>query len=111
MLSHLTPGDDNVHSRALYSETAQLVQAEVDRIDHLTTALFAAIETAGASYPQARQALLQILGVLIGANAQNDADRAAALSVASRAIAGCAESPSLIAKYENRMRPTKSRLN
>jgi len=111
MLSNLTPGDDTVHSRALYSETAQLVQAEVDRIDYLIEKLFATIESAGASYPQARQALLQAIGALVGANAQNDAERAAALSAVKRAIASSAESASLIAKYGRKLRPTKTRLN
>ena len=110
MLNHLTD-DHNARRRAPNSEASQLVQAEVDRIDHLTGALFAAIESAGASYPLAKHALTRALGVLIGANAQNDDDRAAALSVANRAIAGCAESASLIAKYGHRLRPTKTPLN
>jgi hypothetical protein len=41
--------------------------------------------------------LTRILGALIGANAQSDADRAPALSVVVRAVAGCAESTPLIA--------------
>jgi hypothetical protein len=110
MLSHLTD-DHDARRRAPNSEASQLVQAEADRVEHLTGAIFAAIESAGASYPQAKHALVRALGALIGANAQNDADRAAALSVANRAIAGSAESASLIAKYGHRLRPIKTRLN
>ena len=111
MLRFLSAENDNPHRRDPTSEANQLVQAEVDRIEHLTGALFAAIESSGASYPQAKHALTRALGALIGANAQDDDDRAAALSVATRAIAGCAKSASLIAKYGHRLRLTKSRLN
>ena len=64
-----------------------MAQAHADRVEHLTAELIAAIEAAGASYPQAKHALTRALGALIGSNAQNDADRAAALSIATRAIA------------------------
>jgi hypothetical protein len=74
-----------------------------------TAELIAAIE--GASYPQAKHALTRALGALIGSNAQNDADRDAALSIATRAIAGCAESAPLIAKYGRRLQSRRSRLN
>jgi hypothetical protein len=111
MLSHLTPDDNNARRRAPSSEASQLVQAEADRVEHLTGALFAAIESSGASYPQAKHALTRALGALIGANAQHEADRVAALSVANRVVADCAESASLIAKYGHRLRPWKSRLN
>jgi hypothetical protein len=51
------------------------------------------------------------LGALIGSNAQNNADRAAAVSIATQAIAGCAESAPLIAKYGRRLQSRRSRLN
>jgi hypothetical protein len=70
-----------------------------------------AIEAAGASYPQAKHALTRVLGALIGSNAQNDADRASAVSIATRAIAGCAESAPLITKYGRRLQSRRSRLN
>jgi hypothetical protein len=88
-----------------------MAQARADRIEHLTGVLIAAIEAAGASYPQAKHALTRALGALIGSNAQNDADRAAALSLATRALAGCADSAPLIAKYGRRLQSMKPRLN
>jgi hypothetical protein len=111
MLSDLTPDDDNARRRSPNSEATQIAKADDDRVDHLTGTLFAAIEKAGANYPQAKHALTRVLEALIGSNAQNEADRAAALSVVTRAIAGCAQNASLIAKYGHRLRPTKTRLN
>jgi hypothetical protein len=111
LLSDLTPTDDNVRRPVPGSEAAQIAQAHADRVEHLTGALIAAIEAAGATYPQAKHALTRALGALIGSNAESDADRAAALSIATRAVAGCAESAPLIAKYGRRLRPTRSRLN
>src|SRR5271156_5708422 len=57
-----------------------MAQAHTDRVEHLTAELIAAIES--ASYPQAKHALTRALGALIGSNAENDADRDAALSIA-----------------------------
>ena len=110
-LSDLTPVDHNARPPAPTSEAAQMTQAHADRVEHLTATLIAAIEDAGASYPQAKHALTRAMGALIGANAHNDADRTAALSIATRAIAGCAESAPLIAKYGRRLRSSRSRLN
>jgi len=109
MLSSLTPTDDSVRRPGPTSEAAQMAQAHTDRVEHLTAELIAAIE--GASYPQAKHALSRALGALIGSNAQSDADRDAALSIATRAIAGCAESTPLIAKYGRRLQSRRSRLN
>jgi hypothetical protein len=103
--------DDSVRRPAPTSEAAQIAQAHSDRVEHLTAELITAIEAAGASYPQAKHALTRLLGALIGSNAQNDVDRAAALSIAARAIAGCAESAPLITKYGRRLPSRRSRLN
>jgi uncharacterized membrane protein len=110
-LSDLTGAADNAHRPLPESEAAQMAQAHADRVERLTGALIAAIETAGANYPQAKHALTRALGALIGSNAENEADRTAALSIASRALAGCAENASLIAKHGRKLRSTKSRLN
>ena len=111
MLSTLTADDDSAHRRVSRSEATQIFQAGLDRADHLVDTFFAAIEIAGVSYPLAELALIRALGALISANAQDDDDRARALSSATRAIATSAESASLIAKYGHRLRPTKSRIN
>jgi hypothetical protein len=111
MLSTLTHDDNHARHSATPSEAQQMAQAHADRVEHLTATIIAAIETAGGTYPQAKYALTRALGALIGCNCQNDADRQAALSVATRAIAGCAESAPLIAKYGRRLQPTRSRLN
>lgn len=110
-LSGLTHVDTNPRPPDPASEGTQMAQAYADRVEHLTARLVAAIEHAGASYPQAKHALTRALGALIGSNSRNDADRAAALSIATRAIAGCAESAPLIAKYGRRLQSTRSRLN
>lgn len=86
-------------------------QAHADRVEPLSAALIEMLEAEGANYPQATLALTRVLGAIIGANARSDADRAAALSVAARAVAGCAESAPLIAGYGRRLRPIRSRLN
>ena len=82
-----------------------------DRVERLTHALLAAIETAGATPPQAKHALTRTLGIIIGSNAQSDADRDAAVSLASRAIAGCAKDAALAASHGRELRPNRSRLN
>jgi hypothetical protein len=111
MLSTLTHDEGNPRRSATTSEAQQMAQAHADRVEHLTGTIIAAIAAAGANYPQAKHALTRALGALIGGNTQDDADRAAALSVANRAIAGCAESAPLIAKYGRTLRSAKSRLN
>lgn len=109
VLTTLTRADDNARPLGPPSEAAQMVQAYADRVEHPTAELIAAIE--GASYPQAKHVLTRALGALIGSNAQNDADREAALSIATRAVAGCAGSTPLIAKYGRRLQSRRSRLN
>ena len=76
----------------------------------LAGALITPIEAAGASYPQAQHTLTRALGALIRSTAENDADRSAAVSNATRAIAICTESASLIAKYGRKLHSTNSRL-
>ena len=50
--------------------------------------------------PLRRNALsLDRLVALIGPNSENDADRAAPVSIATSALAGCAEDASLLAKH------------
>jgi hypothetical protein len=88
-----------------------MAKAHADRVEHLTAALIATIEAAHASYPQAKHALTRVLGALIGCNAETGAARDAALSVAARAIAGCAESAPLITTYGHRLQSRRSRLN
>ena len=68
------------------------------RVEKLTDSIIEAIETAGASYPEAKHALARALGIIIGSN-PNESERKAALSIAMQAIAGCTESADLIAKY------------
>lgn len=111
MLNSLSDADHNTRRPDPTSEAAQMAQADADRVEHLTAELIAAIEAAGASYPQAKHALTRALGALIGSNAPNNADRDAALTVATRAIRGCAESAPLIAKYGPRLQCRRSRLN
>ena len=111
MLSGLTTTEDNARRPDPTSEAAQMAQAHGDRVEHLAAALIAAIEAAGASYPQAKHALTRTLGALIGSNAPTDTERDAALSIATRAIAGCAESAPLIAKYGRKLPSRRSRLN
>ena len=69
------------------------------RVEKLTDSIIAAIETAGASYPEAKHALARALGIIIGSNSEGESERKAALSTAMQAIAGCTESADLIAKY------------
>jgi hypothetical protein len=111
MLSGLTETKDAARRPDPTSEAAQMVQADKDRVEHLTAALIAAIEAAGASYPQAKHALSRALGVVIGSNTQNDADRYAAVSIATKAIADYADNAPLIAKYGRRLQSGRSRLN
>jgi hypothetical protein len=56
------------------------------------------------SSPQARHALARPLGALIGPNSENDADRAAPVSITTSALAGCAEDASLLAKHGRKRR-------
>jgi hypothetical protein len=111
MLSGLTDADDNARRPDPTSEAAQMAKAHADRAEHLTDQLIAAIEAAGASYPQAKHALTRVLGALIGSNAETEGARDAAVSVVARAIAGCAESPPLIARHGRRLQSGRSRLN
>jgi hypothetical protein len=111
MLSDLADPADNMRRPVSSSEAAQMAKAHAERVEHITTALITAIDTAGATYPQAQHALTRAFGALIGANAETDADRAAAVSIASRAIAGCAENASLIARHGRKLRSTRSRMN
>jgi hypothetical protein len=57
--------------------------------------------------PQAQRALARPLGALIGPNSENDTDRAAPVSIATSALAGCAEDASLLAKHGRKLRSTK----
>jgi hypothetical protein len=82
-----------------------------DRVERLTRTLLAALDDASATPAQAKHALTRTLGVLIGSHAQSDADREAAVSLATRAIAGCAEDAALAARHGRELRPAKSRLN
>ena len=82
-----------------------------DRVERLTRTLLAAIDAAGATPAQAKHALTRTLGVLIGTYAQSDEVREAAVSVASRAIAGCAKDAALAARHGHDLRPSRSRLN
>jgi hypothetical protein len=111
MLSDLTDTDDQPRRPVPSSEAAQIAKAHAERVEHITTALIIAIEAAGATYPQAQHALTKALGALIGANAETDADRTAAVSTAGRTIAGCAENAALIARHGRKLRSTRSRLN
>jgi hypothetical protein len=110
MLSDLTD-TDSARRPVPSSEAAQIAKAHAERVEHITAALITAIEAAGATYPQAKHALTCAFGALIGANAETDADRTAAVSTASRAIAGCAENASLIARHGRKLRSTRSRMN
>ena len=111
LLGDLTRGDDNTRPADPTSEAAQMRQAHADRVEQLTGLLISTIEGAGASFPQAKHALTRALGALIGANAENGADRDAAVSIATRSIAGCAYSAPLITKYGRKLRSTRSRPN
>src|SRR5271169_5683186 len=63
-----------------------------DRVERLTHTLLTAIEAAGATLPQAKHALTRALGSIIGSSSpRSETDRAAAISLAGRAIAGAAE--------------------
>jgi hypothetical protein len=111
MLRDLADTEDHPRRPVPSSEAAQMAKAHAERVEHITAALIIAIEAAGATYPQAQHALTRAFGGLIGANAETDADRTAAVSTATRAIAGCAESASLIARHGRKLRSTRSRLN
>ena len=111
MLSDITDTTDRSSRPLPSSEAAQIAKAHAERVEHITAALIAAIEAAGATYPQAQHALTRAFGALIGANAETDADRSAAVSTASHAIAGCAENASLIARHGRKLRSTRSRMN
>ena len=82
-----------------------------DRVERLTDTLLAAIDAAGATPAQAKHALTRTLGAIIGSHAQSDADRDAAVSLATQAIVGCAKDAALAARYGRELRPDKSRLN
>ncbi len=108
MLGGLSCGADHPSST---SEAAAVKQAYADRVDHITGALIAAIDAAGATYPQAKHALARAFGALIGANSETDSARAAAVSTASRTIAGCAENATPVARHGRTFRSPGSRLN
>jgi hypothetical protein len=82
-----------------------------DRVERLTRTLLAAIDAAAATPAQAKYALTRTLGVLIGSHAQSDADRDAAVTIASSAIAGCAKDAGLAARLGREPHPNKSCLN
>jgi hypothetical protein len=107
LLDHLTQRQARTFTPADIDRMAE----HKDRVERLTRTLLAAIEAAGATPPQAKHALTRTLGVLIGSHAQNDADRDAAVSLASRAIAGCANDAALAARHCRELRPSKSLLN
>jgi hypothetical protein len=111
MLSDLADRADHTRRPVPSSEASQMAKAHAERVEHITAALIAAIEAAGATYPQAQHALTRAFGALIGANAETDDDRTAAVTTASRAIAGCAENASLIARHGRKLRSTRSRMN
>lgn len=111
MLSGLTDADPNTRRPDPTSEAAQMAKAHADRVEHLTAQLIATIEAAAATYPQAKHALTRTLGALIGSNAETGAARDAAVSIAARAIAGCAESAPLITRYGRHLQSRRSRLN
>jgi hypothetical protein len=110
-LGDFSPGTDTVRRPDPSSETGQMHRAHAERVEHITGALIAAIEAAGATYPQAKHALTRAFGALIGANSETDADRDAAVSIATRAIAGSAENAYLIARHGVKLRPRRSRVN
>jgi len=110
-LGDFSPGAENLRRPNPSSETAQIDRAYAERVEHITVALIAAIEAAGATYPQAKHALTRAFGALIGANSETDADRDAAVSTATCAIAGCAENASLIARHGRKLQPRRSRVN
>jgi hypothetical protein len=110
-LGDFSPGTDTIRRPDPSSEAAQMDRAHAERVEHITVALIAAIEAAGATYPQAKHALTRAFGAVIGANSETDADRDAAVSTATRAIAGCAENASLIARHGRKLRPRRSRVN
>jgi hypothetical protein len=107
LLDHLTQRQPRTFTPADIDRMAE----HKDRVERLTRTLLAAIEAAGATPPQAKHALTRTLGAFIGSHAQNDADRDAAVSLASRAIAGCAKDAALAARHGRELRPNKSRLN
>lgn len=88
-------------------EKARIAAGYSERVERLTGALIAAIEDADVSYPQAKHALTRAPGAIIGSNTPDDAARSAAVSVAARAIAGCAESPPLIATHGRTLRAVR----
>jgi hypothetical protein len=97
--------------RSLSASHARRMVDHADRVDRLTQTLIATIEAAGISSPQAQHAFAQTLGAVIGSNARNDADRAAAVSRATSAIGVYAGDASLLAKHGRKLHPAKSRLN
>jgi hypothetical protein len=92
------------------SDAVRMVE-HVESVDRLTAALVATIGAAGVSPPRAQLALAQTLGRIIGSHSQNDENRKAAVSLATRAIADVAERAALLAKHGRKLPSTKSRLN
>jgi hypothetical protein len=80
-------------------------------VERLTGSIIAAIESANASFPATQHALTRALGAIIASNSQDQRNRAAAVSLATRAVAGCAENAELVAKYGRTLRPSLSRMN
>jgi hypothetical protein len=107
LLDHLTQRQPRTFTPADLDRMAE----HKDRVERLTRTLLAAIDAAGATPAQAKHALTRTLGAIIGSHAQSDADRDAAVSLASRAIAGCAKDAVLVARHGRELRPNKSRLN
>jgi hypothetical protein len=105
MLGHLTQTQPRTFTPADLDRMAE----HKDRVERLTHTLLAAIAAAGATL--AKHALTRTLGAIIGSHAQSDADRDAAVSLASRAIAGCAKDATLADKHGRELRPNRSRLN
>jgi hypothetical protein len=107
LLDHLTQTQPRTFTPADLDRMAE----HEDRVKRLTHTLLTAIDAADATPAQAKHALTRTLGVIIGSHAQSDADRDAAVSLASRAIAGCAKDAALAARHGHDLRPKKSILN
>jgi hypothetical protein len=83
-----------------------------DRVERLTDTLLAAIDAAGATPAQAKHALTRALGAIIGSSSpRSETDRAAAVSIAGRAIAGAAEDAAVQARNDREPCPNRCRLN
>jgi hypothetical protein len=91
------------------SDLAEIATEHGESVERLTGAIIAVIEEADASYSQTKHALTRALGAIIGSNSCDYIDRAAAVSVASRAIAGCANSSPLITKHGRRLRRSRDK--